>query len=73
MAELQVTDVKLRLVFEEGINLDGSPILKRKTLSRIRVAATADQLHDTAQAFASLSSYTFLESNRIETADIQPF
>jgi len=73
MAELHVTDVKLRIVFEEGINLDGSPILKRKTLSRIRVTATADQLHETAQAFASLCSYPYLESNRIETADIQSF
>ena len=72
MAQAYAKDVKLRLVFEEGMDLDGSPILKRKTFSRIRLDASAEQLHNTAQAFSSLSSYLLLETERIETADIQP-
>lgn len=73
MAEVHATDVKLRIVFQDGLDNEGSPIVKRKTLSRIRLAASADQLYNTAQAFASLTSYTYLEANRVETADIQPF
>ena len=71
MAEKFVNDLKLGLVFESGIGTDGMPTLKKKTLSRIRLAVTPDQLYNTAIAFSSLSNYPLLEVNRVETADIQ--
>ncbi|KIL51161.1 DUF1659 domain-containing protein [Jeotgalibacillus campisalis] len=73
MAVSYVSDVKLRLVFEDGLKQDGTPVLKRKTLSRIRFAATADQLHNTAQALSSLCSYSLIDTERVETSGIQPF
>ncbi|MDG5471994.1 DUF1659 domain-containing protein [Jeotgalibacillus sp. ET6] len=73
MAVSNVSDVKLRLVFEDGLKPNGSPILKRKTLSRIRFTATPDQLHNTAQALSSLCSYSLLDTERVETSGIHQF
>ncbi|PPA70794.1 DUF1659 domain-containing protein [Jeotgalibacillus proteolyticus] len=71
MAQAHVSDVKLRLVFVDGLKEDGSPNIKRKTLSRIRLGASADELFITSRAFASLSSYSLMDTERVETAQIQ--
>ena len=71
MAQKYVNDVKLRIVFEAGTGTDGMPMLKKKTLSRIGLAVTPDQLYNTALAYSSLSSYPLLEIERLETAGIE--
>ena len=71
MAQKFVSDVRLRLVFEAGIGTDGMPMLKKKTLSRIRLEVTPDQLYNTALAFSTLSSYPLLEIDRVETAGVE--
>jgi hypothetical protein len=66
MAQAMLTDTKLRLFFEAGMDDKGSPILKSKTFSNIKKDATPDQLFQVAQAIAVLCTDTL---NRVERAD----
>jgi hypothetical protein len=70
MAQAVVTASKLRLVFQVGMDDEGKPILKAKTLSNIQKSATPDQLLQAAQALISLSSDTLSNIERVENADL---
>jgi hypothetical protein len=70
MAQAVVTASKLRLVFQVGMDDEGKPILKAKTLSNIQKSATPDQLLQAAQAFIGLSSDTLSNIERVENADL---
>ncbi|TFD99670.1 DUF1659 domain-containing protein [Jeotgalibacillus sp. R-1-5s-1] len=69
MANAHVMDIRLRLVFDAGFK-DGKPVFKRRTYSRVRSGATADQLFYTGSALASLSQHNLLDIDRLETASI---
>ncbi|WP_110112072.1 DUF1659 domain-containing protein [Bacillus sp. CGMCC 1.16541] len=47
---------QFRLVFEDGMKVDGSPIFKTKTFNNVRQDATAEELTATAEAIASLQT-----------------
>jgi Protein of unknown function (DUF1659) len=55
MAQAIITATKLLVSYETGMNEKGEPIFKTKTYSNVIEEATADQLHQVAQALASLS------------------
>jgi hypothetical protein len=70
MAQAVVTSSKLRLVFQVGMDDEGKPVLKAKTLSNIQKSATADQLFQAAQALISLSNDTLSNIERVDNADL---
>lgn len=70
MAQAIITDSKLRLVFETGLNGQGKPVHKSKTYSGVKQSAIADQLFTVGQAIAGLSSYPLAEINRNDSFDI---
>ncbi|RBP88812.1 uncharacterized protein DUF1659 [Cytobacillus firmus] len=70
MAQAIITDSKLRLVFETGLNTQGKPIHKSKTYSRVKQSATADQLFSVGQAISGLCSYPLAEMNRNDSFEI---
>lgn len=70
MAQAIIIDSKLRLVFETGLNGQGTPVYKSKTYNSVKQSATADQLFTVGQAIAGLSSYPLTELNRNDSFDI---
>ncbi|CAM3572146.1 DUF1659 domain-containing protein [Cytobacillus oceanisediminis] len=70
MAQANIIDTKLRLVFETGLDQKGKPIHKSKTYSSVKQSATADQLFTVGQAVASLSNYPLVALNRNDSFDI---
>ncbi|TFE02169.1 DUF1659 domain-containing protein [Jeotgalibacillus salarius] len=70
MANISTDDIRIRLLFDAGLNEEGKPFTKRKTYSRIRLNATAEQMYNTSAALASLSSYQLIEIERVETGAV---
>jgi hypothetical protein len=70
MAQTVATATSLRIYFETGMNEKGDPIYKSKTLSNVKNSATADQLHQAAQAFAALSEYPLNSVQRNDSFDV---
>ncbi|PWW32119.1 uncharacterized protein DUF1659 [Cytobacillus oceanisediminis] len=70
MAQANIIDTKLRLVFETGLDEQGKPIHKSKTYSSLKQSATPDQLYAVGQAVASLSTYPLAALNRNDSFDI---
>jgi hypothetical protein len=66
MAQASLTDTKVRLFFEAGMDDEGNLILKSKTFNNVKMSATADQIFQVAQAVSALSSQTL---NRVERDD----
>ncbi|QED49685.1 DUF1659 domain-containing protein [Cytobacillus dafuensis] len=70
MAQARMFDTKLRLSFETGLNEKGEPIFKSKTFGNVKNTATADQLHQVAQAIAALSNDPLAAVVRNDSFDI---
>jgi len=70
MAQAILEGSKLRLVFEAGMDEHGDPIFKAKTFSNIQKEATADQLHQAAQALSALCSDTLNKVERNDSTEI---
>lgn len=70
MAEAMLLESRLRLLFETGIDEKGNPTFKTKTFNNVKKTATADQLHATAMAIASLSDYLLDSVERNDSYDI---
>lgn len=70
MAQANIINTKLRLVFETGLDEQGKPIHKSKTYSSLKQSATPDQLYAVGQAVAALSSYPLAALNRNDSFDI---
>jgi hypothetical protein len=70
MAQAILASSKLRLVFQVGLDIEGKPVLKAKTVTNIQKAATPDQLVRAAQAIAGLSSDTFSSMERVDQSDL---
>ncbi|MBY0122287.1 DUF1659 domain-containing protein [Bacillus sp. S/N-304-OC-R1] len=70
MAQALMIETRLRLSFETGLNEKGEPMFKTKTLGNVKKTATADQIHQVAQAIASLSSDPLSTVVRNDSFDI---
>ena len=70
MAQAMLAETKLRLVFEAGMDVDGSPILKAKTFNNVKKGATADQLYQVAQAISVLCTDTLSSVERADSSEI---
>ncbi|MCQ6278578.1 DUF1659 domain-containing protein [Bacillus sp. EB600] len=70
MAVANLTETKLRMIFEAGLDEQGKPIYKAKTFNNIKKEATTDQLFQTAQALSVLCSDTLNAIERNDNSDI---
>jgi hypothetical protein len=70
MAVANLTSTKLRLIFEVGMDEQGKPVLKAKTLNNIKKEATTDQLFQAAQALGALSNDPLNSIERNDMTDI---
>lgn len=56
MATQTIISKQLRLCLQDGLEKDGSPIIKKKSFSNIDAAGTAEQLLATGKALAGLQA-----------------
>lgn len=61
---------QLQLVFQVGNGEDGEVLIRRKTYSRVKTEATANQLFAVAQAIANLQSFPLISIVRNDTSEI---
>lgn len=71
MAKLDFKSAAARLSFQTGISDEGKVMKKTKTYQNIAKDVTADDLYSGLTALASLSSYSFIEMERIDTASVK--
>ncbi|AJD89922.1 DUF1659 domain-containing protein [Jeotgalibacillus malaysiensis] len=70
MPSVTTDNVRISLLFDAGLNEAGKPFTKRKTYSRVRLNASAEQMYNTSVALASLSGYPLIEIGHIETGAV---
>lgn len=70
MAEAVLSQTRLRLLFETGMDDTGKPTFKTKTFNNIKKTANANELHSTATALAGLSNYILDSVERNDSYDI---
>lgn len=60
----------LRLELQTGINTSGNPVIRRKSLSNVKPAASDQDLYDVAAALASLQQYPLNGISRIDNSQL---
>ncbi|MFC4356225.1 DUF1659 domain-containing protein [Chryseomicrobium palamuruense] len=70
MAAYNFKSAVLRLVYDDGLTIDGKPKRKVKTYSGMLESATADQMVQAADAFSSLSSKALIGAEKQQISDI---
>lgn len=70
MAVSILKDTQLRLVFEDGVDLNGKTIYKNKNYNNIKTTATVDQLFAVAQAIVPLQTKTLFTVERNDSSDL---
>lgn len=70
MANIQLMDSQLRLVFQNGVDEEGKPKLKNKNFNNVDTNTTADQLYSVAQAIASLQAKPLVAIERNDSQQI---
>lgn len=65
MATAFIADSQLKLVFNTGVDGEGNPIFKSKSLRNVKVTASTDGLYAVAQSLIGLQQYpvTSIERN----------
>ncbi|WP_421381736.1 DUF1659 domain-containing protein [Bacillus salacetis] len=56
MATSDLKSIKLRMIYDNGVDENGKPLSSSKTYSNINYASTPDEILQAAQAVAGLSS-----------------
>lgn len=70
MAQQQIMNSKLRLLFETGLDEKGEPVYKSKTYNNIRREATAAQLFQAGQAIGGLCENLLVGIERTDNFEI---
>lgn len=70
MAQTMLVNSKLRLLFDAGMGERGEQLYKAKTFSNIRKDATADELHQAAQAISALCKEPMVKIERTDSNEI---
>lgn len=63
-------DSSIQLKFNVGVDDEGNPILKTKTLSGIKNSVSDQDLMDVAQALAGLQQYTLAAVVRVNEGEL---
>jgi hypothetical protein len=70
MATADLKDLKLRLVYDDGVDENGKPAFQYKTYSNINLNAAPDAIYQSAHQLGSLSSKTLFNVEKNESYDI---
>ncbi len=70
MATADLKSLKLRLIYNDGVDEEGKPVFDYKTYSYINLAATPDQILQSSQQLATLSSKPLFKVEKNESFDI---
>ena len=70
MAVASLSESRIRLFYDYGLDQDGKQVLKSKSYNAVKESATADQILATAEAIAALSSVPLFSVERNDTTDI---
>ncbi|MGN1402225.1 MAG: DUF1659 domain-containing protein [Bacillus sp. (in: firmicutes)] len=68
MANAVLISKQLRLSYQTGLDAEGFPVVKRKSFNNIDVAATSEQMLESAKAIAGLQDLPLLA---VEQTDVQ--
>jgi len=60
--------VSLKLQFQTGLDGDGDPVYRTKTLSNVKTTAVDQDIYDVAQALIGLMEYTVTSVIRVDSA-----
>ncbi|OLO38065.1 hypothetical protein BTR23_11755 [Alkalihalophilus pseudofirmus] len=69
--ENMLTNSRLVIVFETGINQIGEPILKTKSFNNIKMGTTNEQLKAVADALTPLQGWTPYKVERSNTYNLE--
>ncbi|RIW28766.1 DUF1659 domain-containing protein [Bacillus salacetis] len=70
MATADLKSIKLRMVFDEGVDQEGRPKYSNKTYSNINNASTPDEILQAGEALAGLSAKPLVLLERNDSYDI---
>jgi hypothetical protein len=67
MAQATLSDSRMQLEFDAGVDPEGNQITKRKSFNNVKVSAIPDQLYNIATALAPLQQYPLVLIERDNT------
>lgn len=70
MAVSILKDTQLRLVFEDGVDVNGKQVYKNKNFNNVKTTATVDQLFAVAQALVPLQTKVLFTVERNDSSDL---
>ncbi|WP_349410230.1 DUF1659 domain-containing protein [Pseudalkalibacillus sp. SCS-8] len=70
MATAILDDTRLIITFDAGLDSEGKPVIKRKTMNNVKSSATHDQLFEMVQALAPLQQYPVNQIERENSFDL---
>ncbi|MGF2618082.1 DUF1659 domain-containing protein [Rossellomorea vietnamensis] len=70
MATSDLKSIKLRMVYDNGVDENGKPKYSNKTYANINYTSTPDEILQAAQALAGLSSRPLLLVEKNDSYDI---
>ena len=70
MALLTPVSTTVRLSFQSGVDAKGNPVLRTRSLNRVKTSAGVQEIYDVAQALASLQEYPLVAVSKVDTSEI---
>ncbi|WP_456273123.1 DUF1659 domain-containing protein [Bacillus sp. AK031] len=70
MATSDLTSIKLRMVYDNGVDENGKPQYSNKTYSNINYSSTPDEILQAAQSLAGLSEKPLVQIEKNDSYDI---
>lgn len=67
MASATMTESRLQLVFEDGLDGEGNPVFSNKNFNNVKTTATTDQLYAVTMAIVPLQQRTLSGIERDNT------
>lgn len=61
----------LRMQFHTGVDGDGDPIYRTKSLTNVKTDAADQDIYDVAQALAQLQEHTLMTIQRVDSAVLE--
>lgn len=64
------SDSRLQIKFQTGVDENGNPVVKTKTLNGVKSAADNQDLYNAAQSLAGLQAHNLVAIRRIDEAEL---
>ena len=64
------TNTTLRMVFQTGVNDNGDPVYRRRSMTNIKHNATDQYIYNVAETLAGLQGYNLAEVTRADNAQL---